>query len=187
MAKIVEDITRELVKDLKTALATEVRVIPHTASVLFGEEAVRPTFSLHGPELRRTQRNYRVDSLEVGTGPEGNKLYDLRRHRSEMDLVYRLRLTVEKMAGTTGATQLMEKAIAAGPGLEHMTVDHGGGDVRDYRVEVQEEFVPIPTSDRSNVKEFEGEIVVEGADLRIDTADGQAHELIEPKFVLEEV
>lgn len=179
MSKIVEDVTRQLKQDLDTALGVQVRIIPHAVSIAFGEDAVLPTFALQGPEIRRYQRNYVVDEVENGTWPDTHKKYDLFRHRSEVDLVFRLRLFADRMAGTTGATQLMEKAITSAASLEHMSVDHGSGDVRDYRVEMGENFVATPTSERSNLKEFEAEVVVEGADLRPAAADEEAHELID--------
>ena len=138
--QIIEDVTRKLRQELATLVGSGVkgRIAPADDSFPFGEEAELPAVVIEGPEIRPDKLNMTVEETDTGTtNPEGSKVYELRRNRLEADFPITLHVWSRRMANDKSALRLCEKILDAAGELDYLTVDHGGGDVRTYRLEME--------------------------------------------------
>lgn len=188
----IEEITRALKAAVEGVVTDDVthlppvRIVPARESLNFTAEAELPCVVLQGPTVRANRHDYRKDEAEGDLNDHGVHEWELKRHRQIVDLAFRVRIFTKVLHGDEGAYTIVETLIDGSAALESLAVAHEDtGTTVTYSVEAGTEYRDDLTPNNSDLRHYEGEIVVEEVELRPEDADEIAYELVTHEEIVE--
>ena len=179
----IEEITRALKAAVEAVVTDDVthlpivRLCPNSETLNFTQEAELPCVALQGPRVRANRYDYRKDETEGAENGNGVHEWELKTHRQIVDLVFRVRIFARVLSSAEGALAIADDIVSGAAALESLVVAHEDGATVTYGTEVSTEFRDDLTPNDSDLKHYEGEIVVEEVELRPEDADATAWEL----------
>jgi len=95
----IEDAVRKYYTEIESKLGGSIRLVlsPHSTEIDETALGELPTVVLQGPEVRTAMRDYTIDSVKTGETGGGIDIRDVRKSRTIVDLVFRMRLFTDTL------------------------------------------------------------------------------------------